>query len=357
MVPRESGLGSAFVARVDASLCVSCGLCVGSCDRLSIGPLDRSGPKQMSQVGALGHLGGKDKVVLLYCSTSQLGASLASELSALGSPCVPFGVECMGSVHPFAVHALLNHFAGVFLLGCPPAMCQTRDGYRLLDERVFHDREPGPKVNLERERLRLYSATLPEQADAKAEYLAFVAKLGLGAPAPARSLRLGRMAFGAVFTMLGLIGLALASGASVGQPDVRSVLRLSWRLPGQESKDYRTLSEAELMRRPAHMRQKQECKTTYLSYQLRLRVDGAVVLEQRVVPGGAHGDAPLNMAADLELSQGPHRAQVSFEPINDVQGKALRLNWQGNFEARSGRVVLLTLDSSEKSLEILTEPR
>lgn len=357
MVPREGGQGSAFVARVDASLCVSCGLCVGSCDRLSIGPPDRSAPSQMSAIGALGRQGGKEKIVLLYCVTGGLGPQLAQELSKEGTPCVPFGVECLGSVHPFAVHALLNHFGGVFLLGCPPAMCQTRDGVRLLEERLFHDREPGPKVHLEKERLRLYNATAAELAEARHAYQSFAASLGLslapGSP-PGRWLR---HALGVALSVVGLLGLAWASSLSVGGPDPRAMLRLSWRLPGQESKDCRTLSDEEIKRRPAHMRRKQDCKTTYLSYRLLLSVDGKPVLEKILKPGGAHGDAPLNVAEDIALSPGPHRAQLSFTPLADPQGQGLTLRWDGEAQLREGRALLLTLDGSGKALVLLQEAR
>ncbi|NIP83640.1 MAG: 4Fe-4S dicluster domain-containing protein, partial [Gemmatimonadetes bacterium] len=49
MVVREGDEGrSALVARVDPSLCVSCGICAGSCAPMGVGPAGRTGRDQLA---------------------------------------------------------------------------------------------------------------------------------------------------------------------------------------------------------------------------------------------------------------------------------------------------------------------
>lgn len=60
---------AAMVAIVDPSLCVSCGICAGSCAPMSVGPPGRMGRDQLPRVRAFlaEHEPGPDRVVLAAC--------------------------------------------------------------------------------------------------------------------------------------------------------------------------------------------------------------------------------------------------------------------------------------------------
>jgi ferredoxin/coenzyme F420-reducing hydrogenase delta subunit len=359
MVPRTVGSGSAEVARVDPALCVSCGLCVASCDRLSIGPPDRIGTRQMAEMQALARRHQADSVVLLHCRNSPVAAAFVREAMDSGAAVLPHPLDCVGDLHPFAVHSLQNHFKGVFVLSCPPAACQMREGADLARRRLLEGREPAGKVALDAARLRLVHASLGERAELRHDWQAFQAQLGLGPPAeparlPSRLFRAGRLALAGVPLLL---LLALLSAFQAGQASPEAALRLSWRLPGQAVKTCRDLSEAELAARPAHMRRKQECVSRRLSYRLRLELDGATALDETVAPRGARGDSPLNVNRQLGVAPGRHALRLAFEPLDDPTGQGQSLAYAGSWTAVADRAGLLTLDLDGKKLEWLEKAR
>lgn len=359
MVPRVSGSGSAEVARVDPALCVSCGLCVASCDRLSIGPPDRVGTRQLADMQALARQHQAASVVLMHCRNSPLSEGFLKDVQRGGVHVVPYALDCVGDLHPFAVHALQNHFKGVFVLSCSPAACQMREGAGLARERLLNGREPASKVELHQQRLRLVQASASERLELDHGWADFLHTLGLGPVAMPLSLpdRLKRQLVRVIAALPLLALLALLSALQVGQAELGSVVRLSWRLPGQAVRHCHDLSDAELAARPAHMRRKQECSTRWLSYRLTVSLDGKPLVERSVVPRGAHGDSPLTVGLDLPVGPGPHAVKVSFAPVDDPEAQGRAFDYEGRWEAQAGRAVLLTLDQEGKSLLWLDKAR
>lgn len=352
MVPRSVGTGSQMVARVDPALCVSCGLCVASCDRLSIGPADRIGTRQMAAAKALGRDQAGDAVVLISCRQSGLAEGLQLRAQAAGLRVVPWSVDCAGDLHPFSVHALQQRFKGVMIASCAPAACQMRRGADLARARFIDKHEPADKAGLDDARLLLSQRPAAELEQAWADLRAWAGGLGLLAPEPPPTPRRGGT-LRAVLAMLPLAALlALLAAFQSGRTGDGSALRLSWRLPGQALRECRDLSEAELAAKPAHMRRKTECKTRRLSYRLRASLDGRLLVDRRFSPGGAHGDSPLNVDLDLPLSPGPGRLDVTFVPDEEDQGQGARLALNRLVDLEKGRVLLVGLDQDGKNLEI-----
>ena len=359
MVPRTVGTGSAEVAFVDPSLCVSCGLCVASCDRLSIGPPDRSGAGQLAEMQTLARQHQATSVVVIHCRNSPLSSEFVRQASLSAVAIVPYGMDCVGSLHPFSVHALLNHFKGVFILSCAPETCQMREGAALARERLLQGRAPAHKVALEQSRLCLVQASAGDSFTVRHDWQVFLNQLGLAPVTQAARTRTGIFQWArlSVATALWLFLLAMMSAFSVGQTSQDSTLRLSWRLPGQAVRTCRDLTAAELASQAVHMRHKQDCSVRRLSYQLQLSLDGKVCLQLKVAPQGIHGDSPLNVNQDLAVAVGPHHFEVSFLPMDDPAQQGLHLVYRGDWQARPGRAGLLTLDQAGKSLEWLEKAR
>lgn len=359
MVPREVGSGSALVARVDPALCVSCGLCVASCDRLSIGPADRIGTRQLAAVQELGRTQPGDAVVLVHCLSNPVGPRLLERIQASGQRVVPYGMDCLGDLHPFAVNALQKHFKGLYLLSCTPSACKTREGATLVQQRLYEGRQPSPHVAIDLERLCLVQADQAQAALAFERWQGFNHALGL-APAPEPVLA---AVTDWCWVVQGLSALALAgvlgmlSALNAGAPEPGAALRVSLRLPGQSVKTCRDLSAAEIEALPAHMRRKQECKAVHLSYELSLKLDGQTVKSMQVSPGGVHGDAPLDLDFQLALTPGRHRVQAEFLPLGDDQGQARRFKVDAEADAKPNRALLLTLDKDGKAFELLENAR
>jgi coenzyme F420-reducing hydrogenase delta subunit len=159
MVRREGdiGLRSELVARVDPALCVSCGICAGSCAPMGVGPPDRTGRDQVADVRAFlaDRRPGPRDIVVVGCGRSAAGDGLAD------APLFP--VSCAGNLHTSVIELLIRGGAGgVLVVSCPMRDCWNREGVRWLEQRVHHDREAELKERVDRDRVRLIEAAAAE---------------------------------------------------------------------------------------------------------------------------------------------------------------------------------------------------
>ena len=171
MVVREDGR-EGRVARVDPNLCVSCGICAGSCAPMGVGPAGRTGRDQLADVKAfLGRVcPGPADVVLVACDRGAGGA--ARDERFFGAPVFP--VTCAGSLHTSVIEYLVRAGAGgVMVVSCPPRDCWNREGVTWLEQRVHHEREAELQARVDRRRVRLTSAGAGEPLVVAAELAAF----------------------------------------------------------------------------------------------------------------------------------------------------------------------------------------
>lgn len=186
MVPRESPSAlSEIVGRVDPELCVSCGICSGSCAPMGVGPGGATGRDQLIDLErflAARPLTATD-VVVVGC---RFGAGSDSRWAAAEDVAL-YSSGCSGSVHTSVIETLLGSgAAGVFMLTCPERDCIYREGPTWLRERLYNDREAELKPRADRRRLRVGSFAGGEVREALAAVSAFRQEvLGLGeAPIP-----------------------------------------------------------------------------------------------------------------------------------------------------------------------------
>lgn len=352
MVPRTAGTGSELVAQVDPALCVSCGICAGSCTQLAIGPAGRSGREQLVRLRELvskAEARGPEGMALLYCANNRGAAVEAERLSSLGFRVVPCGVVCIGGVHSGVVTALLHYFQGVFLWGCPVRECQAREGYEVTAARLFQDQSPGLPARIDRKRIALHAAAAAESEQLEFELRELAHALGVaGAARGGRSFKsiLGRRAaLGAVITVVTLAALWIGSRYPGGLVSSKAVLRLSWRLPGQVVETCRDRSPEELAKLPAHMRVPRLCKAQALSYELAVTIDGVQRPRETFAPKGLRGDRPLIVGDELALTPGDHDITVAFVPtVAAREAQRLELAFKAGFTA--GRAILVTYDAS-----------
>jgi ferredoxin/coenzyme F420-reducing hydrogenase delta subunit len=163
---------SALVGRVDPALCVSCGLCAGSCAPMGVGPAGRTGRAQLGVVRdfVTTHRPGGRDVVLVACENGAGGITAAAEYD--GSLVYP--VSCGGNLHTSVVEFLLRAGAGgVLIVSCPPRDCRHREGPKWLEARLFHEREAELRDRVDRRRVRLVHATSGEGALVRAALAGF----------------------------------------------------------------------------------------------------------------------------------------------------------------------------------------
>lgn len=172
MVDRPGGGRSAFVARVDPALCVSCGICSGSCAPMGVGPPGRTGRDQLAEIRPF--IAGLDagRTVVVCCDRGARGwrESLEDEGAVVHE------VDCAGNLHTSVIELLVRGgAAGVLVIACPPRDCWNREGAHWLSERVYNDREAELQARVDRRRVRIASANASETAEAVAALRAFMA--------------------------------------------------------------------------------------------------------------------------------------------------------------------------------------
>jgi ferredoxin len=388
---QEKNQKSEWVAQVNASLCVSCGICAASCSEFAIGPIGRKGRDQLTAIKSLTQASTLESssqdsatpsstkrggVALLFCSSRESSIQIARELQEVhrehgfpGSPAL-CSVQCLGAVHAGVLTSILAHFDRLCLVGCPPDVCQFREGMSATEERIEGTRTPTLPPRIDRSRILLLSGSLPDREEFKQKYTAFV-KLTPTSPPSSPSLGQGdrtqvplttkiRGMVTTTVPFLLLFGLiAAVSQIPYGRLQSDSQLRLSWRLPGQVSRICKDRTQAELEALPAHMRTPQDCKVTSLSYQLKLSIDDKVVLDERLSPKGLHLDRPLMVDRVLDVPPGVHTLSISLLPDERAskesdEGSPKPLNLQQTFqkEFKTSRILLITLDSLKQGFVV-----
>lgn len=144
MIPRTDGARPKFQADIDSDLCVSCGVCIGSCPDnaltfadIPLNPLWKITLREVTK--------NKNIKVVFTCERHALhGAE-----KHFGDPntyIVP--LTCVAMANPNLVaQALEAGASAVQFIGCPPEDCANREGNLWLNERVTGARLPKLKPN------------------------------------------------------------------------------------------------------------------------------------------------------------------------------------------------------------------
>jgi ferredoxin len=146
MVERGGGR-SELVAQVNADRCVSCGICAGSCAPMGIGPPGRDGRTQLAQARAM-LASERDIPDVMVIGCLQALDRFDGERT--------FPIDCIGNLHTSTVELCLRSgVSGVLILACSARDCRNREGWRWLDQRLFHGREAELQPRVDRRRIRV----------------------------------------------------------------------------------------------------------------------------------------------------------------------------------------------------------
>jgi ferredoxin len=165
-----------LLAQVDASKCVSCGICAGSCAPMGIGPPGRTGRDQLAFIREEFSvvLGRSRRVAAIRCSQSP--PRLITMLEARGA--LVHSVTCAGNLHSSVVERMLRDgAAGVIIYTCPPRDCVNREGVKWIDQRFYHDREAELHARGDRSRIEVVTAAPGTLTGALTSFDAFAARL------------------------------------------------------------------------------------------------------------------------------------------------------------------------------------
>jgi ferredoxin len=325
-----------LLAQVQPDLCVSCGLCTGSCASLAIGPPGRTARDQLAEARRLvADLAGAAPGTLLVACRHNGG--LTDRLRSRGAAdrtSTLVEVDCAGALHPGTVSYLGRRFTGTLVLACPPQNCLYREGADLAEARIVGERRPAVAGQIGRLPVRLLKASVGEWA----RVTAAIQELSPGGE------RGPRWAFAAALSVVLLALVAAGSSAPQGTNSGHALLRLGWRLTGQVRERCRNLTAEEQAARPVHMRRPRECVSEVLTYDLVAAVDGSILTRKRVKSPGLRADRPLSVEEDLAVAPGEHAVAITFIP-EDPEGPGKALTFEDRLRFAPGRVVLITYEN------------
>jgi len=135
-----------------------------------------------------------------------------------------------------------------------------------------------------------------------------------------------------------------------------ALVRLSWRINGITLEHCRELSPEELANLPIHMRNPEACIGRIAPYRLQVGLNGDLIMDDTIYPGGARRDRPVYVLSDFPVDPGEHRVQVRFDPILLPgmtwlpSAKPLSLDETVMLERRD--IVLVTLDDDTHELVV-----
>ena len=152
MVERNDGKRHKYIAIEDPSLCVSCGICVGSCDGVAV-TLGQTPPSALWDTVA-----GQLALAKLRSPVEEIQVVFTCERHAVqgGRPFIGDEVErqkgtaievitlpCVGSAPPDLLSRTLDEgVANVHVIGCPADDCVNREGNIWLEQRITRERVP-----------------------------------------------------------------------------------------------------------------------------------------------------------------------------------------------------------------------
>jgi ferredoxin len=140
MVERHDSKPHKYIAIADRDLCVSCGICVGSCDGLAVS-LGADPPELLWQTIALqmnlSRAAAPDEPLRLVLTCDRHFDAAAAD----GGCVVP--LPCAGAAPPdLLTRALAAGAAAVVIVGCPPNDCVNREGNLWTAQRLLRERVP-----------------------------------------------------------------------------------------------------------------------------------------------------------------------------------------------------------------------
>ena len=191
LVPRTDGEPFPTQAQVNPSLCVSCGICVGSCPsstpfrrtedlKTGIDLPDYRRKELRERVVEVGQgLQRPGRILILACDHGGAARHVGGRVS----------LPCVAMTPPSLIDYVLSKDLadGVVIAGCAESACYHRLGVAWTKARVAGQRDPYLRARVPRERVRMIWTSTLESRRFEAELAAFAAEVAQLGPARLRS--------------------------------------------------------------------------------------------------------------------------------------------------------------------------
>lgn len=133
--------------------------------------------------------------------------------------------------------------------------------------------------------------------------------------------------------------------------DALSMLRVSFRHPGQIVEGCRELTPEEKERLPKHMRADKICSRERSPVRLVVTLSGKTLLDRSYRPGGFKHDWPSVAFEELKVDPGTYHLVAELYDGKDVTSS---YRFERDLEFMPGRVVTLDFGRAERRFELLS---
>jgi len=366
MAPRSDGKNYASEAVVDAALCLSCGICVGSCPtatpfrtRSALSPgIDL--PDQTVAVlrdmvtEAAQDLEGSRRLVIFGCKGSSRPEKFIDTETAV------VNLTCMAQLPPSFVDWILSRDLadGVVLQGCAHNDCRYRLGAKWTEQRMHRQRDPRLRKRVDVEKLALlWSEPWSDFRKSATAIAAF--RDTLSAPYkisdhetstrvktrkhPLRPVG-AALAWG-LFAALSVVFTIWPRFSQLAEGN--AIISLTFSHAGQRVEKCRKLSQEELNKLPPNMRKPTDCPRERHPVDVLFSTNDQVVYEQSLAPSGFWKDGESTVYYRIELPAGSHELFIGMS--DSGREKGFDYSGQTEFTLSEGQHVVVEFDDLQKT--------
>jgi ferredoxin/coenzyme F420-reducing hydrogenase delta subunit len=329
-------------AFVEPDLCVSCGICLGSCSTAALSLPDFGMIRLVNEVRKRALLPKTDETGPLTVEFLCEKALPAGRLKEAVSRVNPLIIPCLGAIHPTVIEQSIRAGASQILLaGCAEGDCHFLTGNLLLQERLARKQVSSKKgkAGISNIRTFLFSPEGAEEAIGEMERFQKGAQIERFSPSGFHRYEWVKILAAGVVIFLPALLVLFGSGYPAYSFYHRedSLLVVSLKVTASPL-HCRELSQGELERLPEHMRTPLECSRKRWPVSVRLDLDGENRLEKEYPPGGLWSDGPAFVYEKFKVKPGMHEVrlvmkesptapgQVRMEQIDFQPGRAVVLN-------------------------------
>jgi len=331
MMPRSDGKAYETEAVVDPALCMTCGLCTGSCPTatpfrrhsalspgIDIPDLSAAALRQkLLEVSE--KLTGDRRIIVFTCLEDTKSTRLKSALNTGETATV--GVICAGQLPPPFVDFILSRDLadGIVFAGCSGGDCQYRFGTEWTSRRMARERDPYLRQRVDNSKLALRwespwsgISDVPGVVHSLRESLPSKG----GEPHPQPPPRSGFLKIPVVAVSLTLFAIAVGAFSVWPRHHVidegMAMISLSFSHAGQRIRECRQLTQEELNKLPPNMRKRDDCPRERLPVRVEFRSGDKTLYEAIRRPTGLWKDGSANVYQRLQVPSGARRLFVGM---------------------------------------------
>jgi len=368
MEPRSDGKAYETEAVVAPELCMTCGICTGSCptatpfrrhSALSPGidiPDLTAASIRETLLKTAERLEGERRVIVFTCQEDVRSRTLKCTLNDSATATVD--VICAGQIPPSFLDFILSRDLadGVVVAGCGGGDCQYRFGTEWTSLRVARERDPYLRKRVDTNRLALrWQPPWSEIRDVPGVVAALKDKLAPESLEETIQLpTTGRISWRRAPLMVALLAaFSLLVGALSIWPkfqligDGMAMVSLSFSHAGQRIRECRMLTQEELNKLPPNMRKPDDCPRERLPIHVMFKSGDSTLYEETRRPTGLWKDGSANVYRRFQVEAGKQNLFIGMNETGMPGDFDYSLS--AEIELRPGDHLVVEFDETGKS--------